>query len=173
MGWTYVFIDEASRINYRLNNIGIVYKDETIWINLDEIDSVIITDSRCNTSIRLLQELVEKGINVIICSNNHMPVGLFLPFQNHSRSSKYNKCQLEWSIAIKKAVWKEIVKNKIALQSAVLEKWGKTNKIPLLTQYILEIEDGDPTNREGLAAKVIFASCLVKVFPEKEEMKEL
>ena len=85
-----------------------------------------------------------------------MPVGLFLPFQNHSRSSKYNKCQLEWSIAIKKAVWKEIVKNKIALQSAVLEKWGKTNKIPLLTQYILEIEDGDPTNREGLAAKVYF-----------------
>lgn len=156
MGWRYVCIDEASRINYRLNNIGIVYKDETIWINLDEIDTVIITDSRCNTSIKLLQELVEKGISVIICSNNHMPVGLFLPFQNHSRSSKYNKCQLEWSIAIKKTVWKEIVKNKIALQSAVLQKWGRTNKLPLLTQYLMEVEDGDPTNREGLAAKVYF-----------------
>ena len=60
MGWRIIYIEEATRINYKLNSIGIMYKEEIIWICLDEIDFIIIETLTCNVTIKLLSELSKK-----------------------------------------------------------------------------------------------------------------
>ena len=42
MGWRTICINEAIRLNYKLNSLGVLQKDEIVWINLDEIDIIIV-----------------------------------------------------------------------------------------------------------------------------------
>ena len=60
MGWRIVYIEDALRLNYKLNSIGINTKNDLIWINLDEIDVIVIESLICNTSVKLLIEIVKK-----------------------------------------------------------------------------------------------------------------
>ncbi len=131
-------------------------KEEIIWISLDEIDILILESQYCNTSIRLITELIKKGITLIICGENHMPIGTLNSLVNNQRTAKYNKLQIKWTQQIKQLVWKEIIKHKILLQNYVLKKFNKIGKTDFLTKYIDEVEKGDITNREGLAAKIYF-----------------
>lgn len=156
MGWRIVCISDAIRLNYKLNSIGVVQKDEIIWINLEEIDAIIIETTMCNISTKLIIELADKGINTIICGENHMPIANILCISNNQRSAKYNKLQLEWNINNKRILWQKIIKHKILLQMVVLYKNNKKEKIDIFKKYIDEVELGDLTNREGLAAKVYF-----------------
>lgn len=156
MGWRTICIGEASRLCYKLNSLGVVLREEIVWISLDEIDVVIIESLMCNVTIKLLAEFANKGINVVICDESHMPVGNFISVYDNIRSVKYNKIQLEWKKEIKQKMWQKIVKHKILLQMIVLYKHNKNDKIEILKKYIEEVENGDLTNREGLAAKVYF-----------------
>lgn len=156
MGWRIVCIEEAMRINYQLNSIGVLQKDEIVWICLDEIDMIIIETLMCNTSIKLLSEIAKKGISLVICGENHMPLGVLQGISDNQRAAKYNRYQIEWDKAVKQVVWQKIVKQKILLQMVVLYKMKKLEKIEILKGYIEQVEKGDITNREGLAAKVYF-----------------
>lgn len=156
MGWRTIYIEEAIKINYKLNSLGILKNDDILWINLDEIDIVILECLKCNVSSKLLSELSKKGISVIICGEDHMPIGILNSIENNQRSAKFNRLQLEWNKGIKKEIWKLIVKQKILLQTIVLLKNEKKKKIDLMLEYYENVELGDITNREGLAAKVYF-----------------
>lgn len=173
MGWRIICIEEASRINYKLNSIGIIQKEEIVWINLDEIDMIILESQSCNTSIKLLSELSKKGINVLFCSDNHMPIGMLTSVNNNQRTAKYNRLQFEWNNEIKRTVWTKIIKHKILLQMVCLFKLNKKDKIDLLKSYIKEVQNGDITNREGLAAKVYFHELFGLDFVRKRNAEDI
>lgn len=173
MGWRIICIEEANRLNYKLNSIGIIQKEEMVWINLDEIDMIIIESQSCNTSIKLLSELSKKGINVIFCGDNHMPIGILTSINNNQRTAKYNRLQLEWKNDIKQQVWTKIIKHKILLQMVCLFKLNKKDKIDLLKSYIKEVQNGDITNREGLAAKVYFHELFGLDFIRKRNAEDI
>ena len=173
MGWRIICIEEASRINYKLNSIGIIQKEEILWINLDEIDMIIMESQSCNTSIKLLSELSKKGINVLFCGDNHMPIGMLTSINNNQRTAKYNRLQLEWKNDIKQQVWTKIIKHKILLQMVCLFKLNKHDKIDLLKSYIKEVQNGDITNREGLSAKVYFHELFGLDFIRKRNAEDI
>lgn len=156
MGWRTICINEAIKLNYKLNSLGILQKDEIVWINLDEIDVIIVETLMCNVSFKLLSELADKGITMIVCGENHMPIGNFISINDNQRTAKFNRYQIEWDQKLKQILWKKIIKHKILLQMIVLYKNNKKAKLDILKQYIEEVELGDITNREGLAAKVYF-----------------
>ena len=63
-----------------------------------------------------------------------------------------------------------MIKRKISNQLFVIENTTKDeDTITLLKKYIDEVEEGDPTNREGLAAKVYFRALFGKSFLRQEE----
>ena len=156
MGWRTICINEAIKLNYKLNSLGVLQKDEIVWINLDEIDIIIIETLMCNVSLKLLLELASKGITMIVCGEDHMPIGNFISINDNQRTAKMNRLQIEWSQDLKQQLWQKIVKHKILLQMIVLYKNNKKDKINILKKYIEEVKVGDTTNREGLAAKVYF-----------------
>lgn len=156
MGWRIIYIEDALRLNYKLNSIGINTNNDLIWINLDEIDVIVIESLICNTSVKLLIEIVKKGISVILCGDNHMPIGTINSLVDNQRSAKFNRKQIEWNKSLKQIVWQRIIKHKILLQSIVLYMLGKKEKLELLKEFADNVEVGDITNREGHAAKIYF-----------------
>lgn len=156
MGWRTICINEAIRLNYKLNSLGVLQKDEIVWINLDEIDIIIVETLMCNLSLKLLSELASKGITMIVCGEDHMPIGNFISINDNQRTAKFNRLQMEWDQKSKQLLWQKIIKHKILLQMIVLYKNNKKNKVDILNKYIEEVELGDITNREGLAAKIYF-----------------
>jgi CRISPR-associated protein Cas1 len=156
MGFRTVIIDQAVRINLDLNNIVVYYQSEYFYVNLDEINTIIISDPRCNVTLKLLSTLCEKGITTIFTNSSHMPIGTLTTLYNHSRAAKKNRVQINWDDEVKRFLWTEIIRNKIILQKEVLKKVNKTEKINILEQYIKEIKEGDITNREGLASRTYF-----------------
>lgn len=173
MGWRIICIEEAMRINYQLNSIGVLQKDEIVWICLDEIDMIIIETLMCNTSMKLLSEIAKKGISLVICGENHMPLGVLQGISDNQRAAKYNRYQIEWDKAVKQVVWQKIVKQKILLQMVVLYKMKKLEKIEILKGYIEQVEKGDITNREGLAAKVYFHELFGMNFVRRRNAEDI
>ena len=73
-----------------------------------------------------------------------------------SQSGNISK-QICWDENKKKRIQQKIVKAKIYNQIEILKKNDKNfNVIQKLFQFIDEVELGDSTNREGLAAKMYF-----------------
>lgn len=156
MSFRTISIEKATRINLDLNNIAIYFDKDYYYINLDEIDSIILEDPRCHVSLKLLSALCEKGINVIFTDDSHMPVGCLTTLTNHARATKKLKQQIEWSEDAMSYLWTEVVKQKIKSQIEVLKNINKITKIKIMEQYITEIKQQDSSNREGLASRIYF-----------------
>lgn len=156
MAFRTILISEATKINLDLNNIVIRYNGDNYHINLDEISTLVLDDARCLVSIKMLSELCEKGISVILTDGSHKPVGTLTTLYNNVRAPKKNKEQITWNENLKGYLWTEIVKNKIKNQMEVLKLLHKTEKMQILEEYINTIEFGDKTNREGLASRTYF-----------------
>ena len=88
-------------------------------------------------------------------------------YGSHDTSAKIRK-QIAWSDDIKKAVWTEIVAEKIRKQAELLEELDKEEG-SLLNQYLDELQFGDESNREGHAAKVYFNALFGKSFSRSLE----
>ena len=151
-----VVINKAKKVNLDLNNIVICYENENYWINLDEISNLIIEDPRCMVSLKLLTELSEKGVNVILTNSSHNPVGVISTLNNHARSPKKYKEQINWDKNSKSYLWEEIIKQKIKSQIQVLEMYDKCDKLDIMNNYLENISENDITNREGLASRTYF-----------------
>lgn len=163
MSFRTVVITNKSKLNYK-NRFLVVKKDlEEQYIHLSEIDTLIVDSISVSISSYLLKELTDYKINVIFCDEKHNPYGELSSFYSSYNSSKTIASQITWSKKEKDILWKQIVINKLKNQAYLLKKIKSPN-YKLLENYILEVKDGDKTNREGHAAKVYFNSLFGKKF---------
>ena len=156
MAFRSILISEATKINLDLNNIVIQYNGDSYHINIDEISTLVLDDARCLVSIKMLSELCEKGVNVVLTNDSHKPIGALTTLYNNVRAPKKNKEQVNWNDNLKGHLWTEIVRNKITNQREVLKYLNKTDKLQIIDEYINTIQFGDRTNREGLASRTYF-----------------
>lgn len=169
MAFRSIIIDKAIRINLDLNNLVIFYENDNYKINLDEISIILISDPRCNVSLRLLTELCEKGITIIFNNSSHMPVGTLQTLSNHSRSSKRLKLQISWDEKTQEYLWTEIIKRKIRSQRETLEYLNINDSLDTIDNLSKDITLGDKTNREGTVSRVYFKSLFGKTFVRFKE----
>lgn len=155
-------VSSSAKLDYQMGYL-VVRKDTTTKIHLSEILILMVETTAVSLTASLLSELVKRKIKVIFCDEKRNPSSELVPYYgSHDTSIKIRK-QIDWSQAIKTAVWTEIVAEKIRNQEEVLRKLYKEEH-NLLAQYIDEMEPGDSTNREGHAAKVYFNALFGKDF---------
>jgi CRISPR-associated protein Cas1 len=88
-----------------------------------------------------------------------------MPFNQHSRTVKIIRKQVNWQEDTKDELWQQIIEYKINNQSKVLYRFtGDKERFIQLQSYIAEIKPGDISNREGHAAKVYFNTVFGKEF---------
>src|SRR5699024_10473631 len=121
-------------------------------------------------SVPLINKLTENNVCTILCGVDHLPRSYILPMNGHfSQSGNINK-QIRWSSQNKKKVHQLIVQAKIFNQVEIL-KYNDLDfdVIKKLYQFRDEVEEGDPTNREGLAAKMYFRELFGEDFARMDE----
>ncbi len=163
-----VLIKKASKLQCLQGYLVIYDGDEEKKVFLKDISLLLIEARNSLITIPLLVQLVKNNITVIFCDEKHNPTGTILGLNNNYNNSGNIFKQIDWKKETKSILWTEIIKAKINMQLNVLKMFNKA-KQELLKDYLLNIELGDKTNREGLAAKVYFNSLFGLDFNRKEQ----
>lgn len=156
MAYRTVVLNQATKINLNLNNIVVYYEQEKYFIDLDEINLIIIEDPRCLVSLKLITEIGEKGITMLFVNSSHLPICSLETLGNNARMAKRYKEQINWDKEAIKYLWTRIIANKIEGQKRNLLKVNHITKINLMDNYLSNIKINDITNREGLASRTYF-----------------
>jgi CRISPR-associated endonuclease Cas1 subtype II len=155
MGWRIVSVASVSKLDYKMDYLVVRNQEGTKRIHLSEISILILESTAISLTAYLLCELSRNKIDVIFCDEKRCPYGVLAPlYGSHDTSLKY-RTQIAWTKESKAFVWAEIVRAKIRGQRSVLPLTCQSER-ELLESYTRQIEPGDPTNREGHAAKVYF-----------------
>lgn len=158
MGYRQVVITKAKKIRNEKNQL-LIEKDgsPTIKIPLEDINFILIEDSYTSITTNFLAKLGEYGICLLATDEHHEPVSIMYPFNYHFKQLENLEFQLNMKQELKEDLVKQIIEAKIKNEILVLEKnLTDIPNIDKLYTYIKEVEPGDKTNREGLAAKVYF-----------------
>jgi len=158
MGWRTVYIYNENNLSQSLNNLIIKSKDgQTVSVPLNDISVVVLDNLQTNISASLLSKFADEGISLFVCDDKHMPSGICIPFNNHSRLTGISKLQICSSEPFKKRCWQRIIQAKISNQANVIKLLRLENYI-LLENLSKKVSSGDASNIEGQSAKIYWKS---------------
>ena len=167
MSWRTVVISSNSKLDLKLNYL-VVRGTEIRKVHLSEISVLIIESTAVSMTAMLLCELSRRKIKVIFCDESHNPYGELVPHHGCHDSPSRLRSQICWNDSVKADVWAAIVKRKIQNQAHLMERFD-FDRAKMLRGYAEEVQPGDPTNREGHAAKVYFNTLFGNEFSRKSD----
>ncbi len=134
-------------------------------IPIEDIGIVILDHPRVTLTQALLSALIDNNAALLSCDSRHLPAGLFMPMSaNHVYTEKLRH-QLESSEPLRKNLWQQTVKAKIANQARVLRLFGK--EADNMDYWASKVRSGDPDNYEGRAAANYWAKLIESDQPFK------
>ena len=153
-----ICIQNPARLSVR-NGLLLIEQDQrSATIPLEDIWVLILETHQARISTSALSAMVDNGIGVMMCGDDHMPNGLLLPIGAHSRHAAIVEDQFAISKPLKKRLWQQMVIAKIRNQAAVADLLGRDGKSVL--RFAAEVQSGDVTNREAAAASAYFRTAI-------------
>lgn len=170
MSWRFIYIRNADKLNSNLDNLVISQDQKEFEIPLIDINTVLLEDYKTVITSRLLAKMVEFKIQLVVCDNSMLPCAVLTPIGKYYREYKTQKIQLSLDNNRKSEIWASVVKEKISNQFKVLDKInGNKEKKDMIFNFLQNVENGDVTNREGLAAKVYFREMFGEGFSRNDD----
>ncbi|MBU4689960.1 type II CRISPR-associated endonuclease Cas1 [Mycoplasma zalophidermidis] len=150
-------ISKSNYVNMFLNNLVVTKNGIKIIIPTTEIETVIFENDRAIISIPLINELIDKGVNIIFCDRNFMPHSLIIPYQGHYNMKIFQE-QITWNDSFKCEIWTKLVKAKIKNSIKTLINLNVVDDYNLdkLNTYYQNVKYLDPDNKEAHVAKLYF-----------------
>ena len=99
-----------------------------------------------------MTELANRGVAVVICGANYLPVAWIWPIEGHHIQALRMRRQLEASKPLQKRLWQAIVRAKIARQADALDLLDRPDGG--LRALIRKVRSGDTGNAEAQAARL-------------------
>ena len=164
MSWQNLIISKPAVLKLKHNSL-LCIQSEIVSLPLEDIATITLESPRVSLTAALLSRLSSEGIALITCNREHMPNGLMLSFNAHSRLKNVLEAQIAWTKEFRNQVWQCIVKQKIQNQAEVLKLSGKASEY--LYKLSERVEWGDKKNYEAQAARYYFAN-LWKGFKRKK-----
>ena len=128
--------------------------DELGRVPLDDITALILSGPQITLSKSLMVALAERKAVIVVCGRNWHPVSFSLPFDVHYESAGILKDQIAVSEPLRKRLWQQVVRAKIANQTVVLRHHapnsGAIGELEILRR---RVKSGDPENMEAQAAR--------------------
>lgn len=170
MAFRVIFIESDAVLKSKLDNLLVMVNEQETWIPLTDISMIVLDNLRTSMTSRLLCTLAKENIALVICDQQHLPIGFYSCYDNHSRSSKIIGSQIQVETTIIGEFWRNVVIAKIENQRKVitiLERSDESHN--KLDAYIKEVMPNDVTNREAHAAKVYFNQLMGKSFSRGDD----
>lgn len=153
-------IQNPAKLNLSKGQLRLDNDDGEHTLPIEDITALILESPQITLSAALLSHCQEYGVTIITCDHCHMPNGVLLPFQPHSRQSRVARIQQSWSEPLRKRLWQRMVQTKIHNQAACLELFaGKENAKPLYAM-VGRVQSGDPDNIEAQAARAYWTRLM-------------
>ena len=130
---------------------------------------LLIETTEASLTAALLAEMMERKIKVIFCDRKRNPSAELVPYYGAHDVSAKIKQQIAWSESVKGEVGTAIIRAKIKMQAALLQKLG-LNTAAMLDEYAAQLQYRDASNREGHAAKVYFNSLFGMGFTRADDI---
>jgi len=121
-------------------------------IPIEDIGVAILDHPRITITSALLQSLAANNAAVIGCDDKHMPTAMFFNLDVHHTQNERFRIQIDASEPLRKQLWAQTVKYKVANQSAMLKRQEIDNK--RLEALVPMVKSGDSDNVEGRAASI-------------------
>lgn len=165
MGYKTLYIRDSESVRLYLDNIIVKTKTGEIRFLISDLKSLIIDNYKICLSTQLINKLTQNNVALIICDLSHNPFTQLIPLNGNYASSGIIKKQITWNDDLKQIVHQKIIIAKINAQLQILKINDIDKKTQaMMTDYLNEVQIGDATNREGLAAKVYFKALFGKNF---------
>lgn len=167
MSWRTVVVTNKCKLSYK--NAQLIIRGEDVkMISLSEINTIIVDSTAASLTTYLLSELMKEKIKIIFCDEKRNPQSELCPYYGAHNSSKKIHQQINWDIEFVTYLWTNLIYKKISNQSDLMKKFN-INGWDKLCGYMQELKIGDPTNREGHAAKVYFNALFGKGFSRDDD----
>ena len=140
-------------LNLQLEQLVISYPQEfvkPITIPIEDIGIIVIESLHVTITSTLLNKLLQYGVGVFCCDEQHMPSGLMLPLEGHTQQTERIRTQLDASLPLKKNLWQQTVSAKIVNQARLLHSRGQ--EVENMMRWSREVQSGDQKNHEARAA---------------------
>lgn len=145
---TYLSLRLGQLVIQRTNASG---EEEVVTRAIEDIGVIVLEHPQITLSHALMGYLTDHNVALVICNEKHMPTGMMLPLSGNTLQNERFRDQVNASLPLKKQLWQQTVRCKIANQAEVLrlctdaptgcmDKWAK------------DVRSGDPDNLEGRAA---------------------
>ena len=168
MSWRSVFISQPSKLSLQAKQL-LIWQGSEVSIPLEDIAVIVIDSREVLMTVPLLSALAEYGITLIVCDEQFLPCGQFLPFSQHSRFGKILALQMALSDEFKATVWQKIIRQKIVHQAFVLQCAGQNEERDYLQKLATSVLPNDETRIEAHAAAIYFPAMFGNGFSRRME----
>ena len=170
MGHRVIYVERCEYLRLYLDNLKVEIKENEILFPIADIQILVIDNYKSHLSVPLINKLTENNVCTILCGVDHLPKSYILPMNGHFSSSGNIEKQIVWTPYKKEELHALIVKHKILNQIEILKENNRSFEVcQKLYQFVDEVQLGDYTNREGLAAKMYFRALFGNDFIRFEE----
>jgi len=118
---------------------------------LEDVAVIVVSHPQAVFTNAVYSEFLKLGGTVVLCDQHHNPAGLLLPLVGHSTQQERFEAQAAAPLPLKKRLWGQIVRAKVARQGAVLR--AACGDDAGLGAMALRVRSGDTGNLEALAAQ--------------------
>lgn len=167
MGWRSLMISRPARLKREHFSLAIE-QDETVTLPFEDIAVIVLNHRQITLTHPVLSACAEYGISLYSLGDNHQPNGVFLPFLNHSRTTRMLRLQLQAGKPLVKQAWAAMVRRKIENQGRCLAL-AKREGSKRLEAIAADVRSGDMENLEGQAAAFYFPRLFGSGFYRGEE----
>jgi len=123
----------------------------------------VVVDQRDTTySQSALALMAGSGAVLVVCGDDHLPIGLLLPMAEHTEVVWRIDSQISAGRVVLKQMWAEIVEAKVRAQASLLTRNSTArDEIDSLSR---RVRSGDPDNIEAQAARYYWPAMLGEDF---------
>ncbi len=159
-----LYFGNPTRLSVQQQQLLIKTDDVERTIPIEDIGVIIIDHYQTSVTHAVMHLLLENNVAFITCNDKHHPTGLMLNLDGNTLQSDRFKAQIEASEPLKKQLWQQTIKAKIANQKAVLDKWEIESSF--MNRCLQKVLSGDTSNQEAQAAKYYWRNLLDEEEPD-------
>jgi len=146
------FSESPARLRVRYAQL-IVQRENLpeVSMPLADLAVVVVAHPQVTFSQAVLSGLASAGGVFVTCNGQNLPVGMMLPLTCHHAQTERFAAQARAALPVRKRLWRQLVRAKIAAQAALLVELRGTDFG--LQQLAGLVRSGDPSNIEARAAR--------------------
>jgi CRISP-associated protein Cas1 len=133
-------------------------KEEVGRIPCEDIGVLLVWHTGVSYTHAVFTELLKHGAAIILCDGHYLPSGMMLPLESNTVQTERFRAQIEAKEPVKKQLWRQLIRAKIAHQADVVKEDEQASKF--LRGMRDKVRSGDPDNIEAQASKRFWAAFM-------------